>query len=527
MYIAPNSTVKLLKNIPFDNTYKDTVYFASKSQQTSWFNNHVKTGMVFEKQYYQRHSRDYIKLEVLADSVYDCNYLMFQNTSYGNKWFYAFITGVEYVNDNVTLIQYEIDDVQTWHFDYQLKNCFVEREHSIDDIIGGNLLPENFDIGDSEVVDTVRFIGKDYPGHASNLVVCVAAPFNETYGDYSGGQITNGYSGLYYNLFGGQNMIQDATNFISNAGLKKDEIVNVFYIFRAIAERRDNLSQLLPSQVNNVLTRTPPKTFADFDGYTPKNMKLYTYPYCYLRLKDGFGNYCEYKYEYFDSDYPITFELTGDISPNPSVVCLPKKYLGEETNYSECFTLTGFPQCAWNSDAYIAWLAQTGIRIYSDVVGGTIEGVNSWIGFEGKPLLDRLEDSTERNLSGEVTSILREGKTVKANRRQVGGTQGSMLAIAADMLFIDAEQIQIRGEYAKIIDDYFTKFGYPVKRVKIPQYTNRPYWNYIKTCGCMAVGSMPADAIKHICRIFDNGITWWSKDAVVGDYVNQDNSPFI
>ena len=28
MYIAPTSIVKILRNIPLDNTYKDTLYFA-------------------------------------------------------------------------------------------------------------------------------------------------------------------------------------------------------------------------------------------------------------------------------------------------------------------------------------------------------------------------------------------------------------------------------------------------------------------------------------------------------------------
>jgi hypothetical protein len=252
---------------------------------------------------------------------------------------------------------------------------------------------------------------------------------------------------------------------------------------------------------------------------------MYTFPYCFLRLKDGFGNYSEYKYEYFDTDYPITFELTGDLSPTPSVICIPKRYKGELNNYAESMILTGFPQCAWNSDAYIAWLAQTGIRLFSGIAGGAAEGMLNAVG--GGSAIRNIASGVERNLQGEITNTLQEGLTVLANRRQVGGAQNSMLAVAADLLFIDAEQVQIRGEYARIIDDYWTKFGYPVRRVKVPQYNNRPYWNYVKTVGCMAVGSVPSDAMRNICAIFDKGITWWSKDAVIGDYENQDNSPRI
>ena len=67
---------------------------------------------------------------------------MFQNTSFGIKWFYAFITNVEYINNETSEITIEIDVMQTWHFDYTVNQCFVEREMAATDDIGGNLVPE-------------------------------------------------------------------------------------------------------------------------------------------------------------------------------------------------------------------------------------------------------------------------------------------------------------------------------------------------------------------------------------------------
>lgn len=523
MYIEPNSTIKLLKNVPLDNTYEHTINFSNKTQQASWFSVYVKAGMVFERQYYQRHERGYIKLEVLADNVYDCNYLMFQNTAYGNKWFYAFILSANYLNDSVTIIEYEIDDIQTWMFDFELLPCFVEREHSKTDVPGDNLLPENIEIGDAFVVGTETFISNN-DSTIGALCTVVAAPFNETYGDYYGGKITNGYSGLYYNIFTGNNQEANAATFISGAGLKKDEIVNVFIAYSYFIRELVG-GDYRPAQSNKVALRTPPKNFGVFGNYTPHNKKLYTYPYCYLRLRDGLGNFCEYKYEYFTDPNNIVFELTGDLSPSPSIVCTPKDYMGEHYNYSDAMILTGFPQCAWNSDAYVAWLAQTGIRVVSNAVGAVGEGVIT--GAITGSVSAGIDAATSGGRQNEIARILSEYQTVKANRRQISGTQGSMLNVAADLLFIEAEQMQIRGEYARIVDSYFTKFGYPVRRVKTPEYNNRPYWNYVKTKGCMAKGNMPNDALRHICSIFDSGITWWSTYATVGnyDYTYQDNSP--
>lgn len=147
MYITPNSTIILYKGIPLDNAYNDTIYFASAAAQTAYFDaiaNDRK--LTFGNYTYQRVNSDSIKVGVSPDSIYNYNYMRFQNTAYGNKWFYAFITSIDYVNDNTALIHYEIDVIQTWLFDVTLDPCYVEREHTSSDGIGENILPEPLNI---------------------------------------------------------------------------------------------------------------------------------------------------------------------------------------------------------------------------------------------------------------------------------------------------------------------------------------------------------------------------------------------
>lgn len=144
MEIAPNSTVKLLTNVPLDNTYTDTIYFASAADQQTFFNSKAKR--TFTNQSYVRKAAGVVRLDCVADYLYDVDYMMFQNTSYGNKWFYAFITDVVYVNDNRTDVYFELDVLQTWLFEMQLEVCFVEREHVTDDIAGAHLQPEPVNI---------------------------------------------------------------------------------------------------------------------------------------------------------------------------------------------------------------------------------------------------------------------------------------------------------------------------------------------------------------------------------------------
>ena len=76
------------------------------------------------------------------------NYLAFQNPDYSNKYFFAFIEGVEYVNDKTTKINYKVDLFTTWRSYFNLKSCFVVREHVTDDTLGIHTVPESLETGD-------------------------------------------------------------------------------------------------------------------------------------------------------------------------------------------------------------------------------------------------------------------------------------------------------------------------------------------------------------------------------------------
>jgi hypothetical protein len=130
----------------------------------------------FTAQSYQRVKKWVMRLEVLADDIYDYNYMMFQNTSFGSKWFYAFITNVEYINNSVSEITYELDVMQTWLFEATVKPSYVERETAETDVIGANIAPEPIDIGPVKCYDYGR------SGTMTNykVILCIAEETSNT-----------------------------------------------------------------------------------------------------------------------------------------------------------------------------------------------------------------------------------------------------------------------------------------------------------------------------------------------------------
>lgn len=155
MAITPNTNIRLLK-LPLHLDYKNQLTFASPTAQYNYFNglNYLE----IEECSYQRKNNT-IRYASHIDDIITYNYCMYQNENYGNKWFYAFITNMTYINDNMTDIEITTDVYQTWIFDCQFKRSFIEREmiNVDDDIPGANLLPESLELGEPVISSKTSF----------------------------------------------------------------------------------------------------------------------------------------------------------------------------------------------------------------------------------------------------------------------------------------------------------------------------------------------------------------------------------
>lgn len=149
MAITPQTELKLLK-VPILIDNKNQITFASKEAQYNYFNSLPK---IEEDNFsYQRHN-SVIRFPAHIDSIIEYNYCMYQNENYSNKWFYAFITNMTYINDGMTEISITTDVFQTWQFDISWKQSFVEREmiNVADDLIGANRINEGLETGEYTV----------------------------------------------------------------------------------------------------------------------------------------------------------------------------------------------------------------------------------------------------------------------------------------------------------------------------------------------------------------------------------------
>ena len=383
MQIQPNSVIKICKGVPFDNSYNDSMYFESKEQQYNYFNSKVKHTM--NKASYTRVNGGNVRFNLVADSLYDCNYLMFQNTSYGNKWFYAFITEVEYLNDGVTNVHFEIDVLQTWYFDYEYRMCYIERAHSLTDEIGDNIVAESFDVGN--YFNTT--IGNT--GLFTDYACVIASPykFNSTTGwisDPYTQDVNNLPNATHFTAFYGNTAIQDFLTNVLGSSEKIESVSACYAVPKSFIPFKDN-PQSVFDQIEELPTDCPKRTIigkvsrpTKLGTYTPKNNKMLTYPYSMLRVETYGSDAKQYAFEFFNDPNNIVFDVYANLCINTSFRLVPLAYKNDAQNYKESCIMTDFPMVAFTIDSFKAWVAQNKSKLAIQgfaAVGALASGVGS------------------------------------------------------------------------------------------------------------------------------------------------------
>lgn len=550
--IVPNSEVYILKNVPLEPSFDHTIWFDSPEQQATAFTTYA-LAFYFNKVSYQRYPRPYITLDKTADDLFDCNYMMFHNTAYGTKWFYAFITQIEYISNTTSRIYYTIDPMQTYLFDVNVGECWVEREHAMTDAIGDNLIPESFELGE-------YMYDSDYFPNLflkANYVICILATWKAVYEDNKwvikdastggvGGVDSGIYTGLTKNLFeydlsNPKACVQDANAVIEAAtkANKADGIVSItmypkFFMNWSITG--DLATGLVPHTVDSI-----PAFTGTFDGYKPKNNKLYTAPFCGVYVDNLQGNAANYAYEYFENRKP-TFNIVGAVNGNLECASIPLNYKGLPTNFQESLIMGGFPQCAWNVDTFKAWIAQnkyaiaagvantaisTAARVGAAVATGGLSEIAAAPAAAGTNVVsfpNAYQPPTGGGSGGGITgaaingssnilndtiNLVAQVKTASTQPNHARGQQSSSVFCAMGYQGFHYMPYRIQGQFAKIIDDFFSMYGYKTNRLKVPNRNGRKAWNYVKTCGCNLTGSAPADVTASLVQIYDKGITFW------------------
>lgn len=509
---TPNTSVWVCRGVKTDKTYNHVLLFGSASARFNYFAS--KAVRSFDNYTYQRVER-YLTVGVNSEVIEECNYLVFTNRTFSDKIYYAFIDKIEYLSDKTSRIYFTIDVMQTWFPDCTLHPCYIDRQHSSTDAIGDNIVADDLDCGD--YVDS--FI-QSYDTEPKIAFLCT---FDSNYNDATGTLEGNMYNGLVEHRFTGA---KDAGNFI-NGAVEAGKADGIVACYMSPGDKTTRIE--LPREDNA-------------DGYGPRNKKLFTYPYCYHRVFDSTMKLnAVFKDEYFRNNVKQLLLVTTGGQGSPEIGVIPLNYkvyaqLGPETNMAEAVYARPFPTCAYNTDIYKAYMAQNASSVFVQDTHNSFNAAMSMVktgaalatnvALMSNPITAGIgligTAAAAQGMANEAATVA----SVNAKREdmdrlppQSNGTPSVSLAyMNTNGVKVYVTYHTVTRQYAKIIDDYWTVYGYPYHSVQIPNITSRSQWNYIRCGNSCITGPVPADALRLINDIFNRGVTFWHNPENVGRY---------
>lgn len=540
-YVVPNSTVVLLKNISLTPNYENTVHYENATEQFNDMYAHKLEQWNRCTYVGKNKQQGTIRLESTQGMLMQqATYMMFNNTNYEDKWFYAFVTDVTWVNNVTWEVSFILDVMQTYYFDFTYEKCLIERQHVTDDSIGANLIEENLEIGEYVVE------GATHIDEFQNTHTCVATTLNQ-----GGSQWDPESTDYPTSVIDGVNYGCKIYKFLTKEKFGKfikqanddgvtDQIIDIYEVPDFATGNEVSQTGSLEISVTHSISKSIDKPYANFaNQYVPKNNKLYTYPFKYLKATNHTGNIANYRYENF-SDNDCNFEVHCTITPNPEGYIYPNNYLNFADAVDEGISINDFPKGGYVSDQYKAWLAQTANSRTLQMLGigaSAVVGVAGLMTGAGGMMLANATTMTTAQATAfgagiaglassfkQASNMYAQKKDRLVNSQQATGNKSNAVVHEMNYHYIALYRMCIKPYFAKKIDDYFTKYGYAINELGYPNPKARPHFTFIKTVGCDVKASLPSQLVEQINSIHDNGITFWKNLDSIGDY-SLDNRP--
>lgn len=574
-----NMIVKLYSGVPLDSSYTDTRWFASLSEQVAFFNG--KAIKTIPSNSYQRidstvggpRRASTIRVNVEMDSIANCNYISFNNNypSHG-KTYYCFVKSLNYINPNNTEIEYVIDYLQTYMFDFQFKPCFVIREHAsaAEDEYFANLQPEPVAACAETEGEYERIKIIDNPSPTLHVCVAPTTGLEQIITQCSPPNLFGGiYNGCFYKSYPATlESIEEAASFISLCGLTggSGSIVGVFMTPTAMTP---SINPIRKEFTSSLLIRPTEFKYGQYGVHTIRNKKLASSLFTKIKCYSDTGETMEYIPEYLESGYTSAGNyVQGVISyityDGLQAVLIPK-YKGLDENYYYGVNYTCRVECMYNPTAYgsakiggavtamgiVAAAAGVGIMAAAPAIAGGLStaagAYEQWTQSysaakaAGVPTTG-IEMMRRSALNKSVLAgAAQEGFEALGGVRNVGGQiaklganilssagrgSASNVPLPSQMFAMGLYGYELRRivptiDEAERIDQFFDMYGYAVNQLKQPNVDTRASWNYLQlqdpAIFPVSQKGMPVAAMDKIKSIFSEGIRLWHVDAV-GDY---------
>ena len=470
------------------------------------------------------------------NTVLNCNYIMYQNTTYSNKWFYAWIDKITFISPNCVEIEFTIDIWNTWKNELVLNQVYVEREHTNDDTIGNNLIPESVYIN-NYVTDLSQRV---YPDLNNKFFIIIETTYDINNNiDFSGIRAYDGtLCGVmrYAFLMQRSTLLTDAqtiTTFINNISQEKLEtaIQGIYIVpYESLVGQYNLTTHEVYYNSYNSSAKIIKLNSNEFDnsGFeNVKNNKLKTYPFSFIRVSNNTGSYNDYKKELMlkqGIEQEYTFEVQTTVVNSFSGYIYSPFYKGETYEINEAVTIGKLPTVSYASPYYTNWLAQNSVNIHKQILSSAQNITNDFIkSAEVNPVQSGVKfGNAFVNAQLEYLNFKDQVHRAKMIPNNVSDHVGNGdVKMCTGALSPVISRVRVSDEDIERIDNYFTRYGYAINDIKYPNTSGRKTFNYVKVASgenTFKSSIIDSDTLSEINNIFSGGVTLWHDIDKIGIY---------
>lgn len=507
------------------------------------------------------------------------NYCRYINPDYSSDhYFYAFVESIEYVAPQTSRLHIRTDCFMTYFHKIIPNECFVEREHVLDDRYFAEVMPENVGGGELFKQTTYRLLGDNINNDETNYYAAFnvastaadlqAAGLDVITSNYKvGGSITGTF---WYGV-----EILNVTKFSDYLVSHNITILSITQI-----PKLASLLRAQPTTIDGMVVYTvrdpigpvtPETCYIDFhlDGgnitysgtigprtdfyvdvtpllsdldYYYNNRKIYTYPFMAFELftHDGGSTVLipqDTCYSFMGSagnrwGYVIKDSLIGGSNVTETADVAFMSGGNYETYPMASMSFSRFPTISVSSDSYAQFVARNENAIkFQKAVAIRDKTWKEAKAVEGG-IAGTIGSVMQGSIKGAVDSLANAGygmisagdqvDAIEAKMRDQRNAPDGTIGQPSDGTLYELNKLGVyfgfRGQSTDnrhMADQFFDRYGYRVNRVKMPQWNSRPKFNYVKTAGANISGEIPENDKEIINNLLDTGLTVWH---AVGDY---------
>jgi hypothetical protein len=504
--IIPQTNISLL-NTPFSSSQDKLLKFSSLTEQQNYMDS--KVVKLLEGCKYQREGEnEYIDIAYSMDSLYNCNYVRYQNSHVSNRYFYAFIIKMEWKSSSVTRLYIKMDSYQTFQFDFTLNQSFIDRKTFITDYY--NTLADTPTTGDLKVV-----FEHEEELHGNYFILFNADPTKDDCSSSSANFPTIGNYTLpcYMCLCQTASEVSQIIQAVSNKG-RADRIQACYYspytgenaITGTGAYPKGDLN--ISSDLNLVSQVSPTalrQTVNIAITYNMQFKKELCYPYAKLEVVDRItGKSIELDLSKFNDPFNPSFYLLGSVSDSPEYKIIPLEYNGAYYSIENALVIEPSSELPIFSNSYAKYMK-------NNSTANMISGVLAGAGAVGSILSGNVAGAVSS--FGSIAQIVNADSVAKSQPNQVSNIKGDASEYLNYNPSIYFRLKVMDSNHMDIARKYWNCYGYPERKIDYIGYNENKSFNFVKTVSAnITSNGIPNEYVEDLQNIFDKGVTIWNRN---------------